>query len=248
LTLPDLPPSPAILAALAAALLAGLARGFSGFGSALIFIPLASAALGPRVAAPLLMLVDNATTLPLLPAAWRIAARGQVAVLAAGALVGTPLGALLLLRLDPVMLRWGMCVLVVAMLGLLASGWRYHGRPRLPLSLFVGALAGFCGGAAQMAGPPVVAYWLGGAIPVARVRGNIVLFFAATGLIGGVTYLAGGLIDAGLLLLAALLAPAYGAGVWAGSRLFGLASEAQFRKACFVLIAVAAVLGLPVWD
>jgi hypothetical protein len=64
MNIPDLPPLPAVLAAIVAALLAGLARGFSGFGSALIFIPLASAALGPRVAAPLLVLVDNLTTRP----------------------------------------------------------------------------------------------------------------------------------------------------------------------------------------
>ena len=42
-----------VLAALTiAAFVAGLARGFSGFGSALIFMPLASAAIGARVASP----------------------------------------------------------------------------------------------------------------------------------------------------------------------------------------------------
>jgi len=248
MTIPDLPPLPAVLAAIAAALLAGLARGFSGFGAALIFIPLASAALGPRVAAPLLVLVDNLTTLPLVPPAWRRAARGEVAALAAGALVGTPIGTLLLLRLDPTALRWGMCVLVVAMLALLASGWRYHGRPALPLSLGVGAVSGFCSGASQMGGPPVVAYWLGGAIPMAQVRANIVLFFAASGAISATTYLVGGLLDLSVVLLALLVAPTYALGVWGGSKLFGLASEASFRRACFVLIALAALLGLPVWD
>lgn len=237
-----------LLAAAIAALLAGLARGFSGFGSALIFIPLASAALGPKVAAPLLMLVDNITTLPLVPAAWRAAARREVAGMAAGALLGAPLGAWLLLRLDPLLLRWGMCLLAAAMLALLALGWRYRGPPRGALSLAVGITSGFCSGAAQMGGPPVVAYWLGGAIPASRVRANIVLFFALSGLISGVVYLLGGLLDAALLLRAAMLAPVYGGGVWLGSRLFGLATEAQFRRACFVLIALAAVLGLPLWD
>ena len=65
----------AVLAAALVAALAGLARGFSGFGAALIFIPLGSALLGPRVAAPLLMLVDNVLAAPLIPAAWRQASR-----------------------------------------------------------------------------------------------------------------------------------------------------------------------------
>lgn len=245
--LPDLPPGPALAFTLATAAVAGLARGFSGFGAALIFIPLASATLGPRVAAPLLMLVDNLTALPLVPDAWRRADRGEVASLTAGALLGAPAGAWLLLHLDPLALRWAMCGLAVAMLALLASGWRYHGRPALPLSLAVGASSGLLSGAAQMGGPPVVAYWLGGAIPATRVRANIVLFFAASGLISAVTYLLGGLLTAEVLLLSALVAPVYGIGLWCGSRLFGRASEAGFRRACFLLIALAAVIGLPVW-
>jgi uncharacterized membrane protein YfcA len=244
----ELPAAPELAATLAVALLAGLARGFSGFGSALIFIPLASATLGPRLAAPLLMLVDNLTTFPLIPAAWRRADRGEVASLVAGALVGAPLGTWLLLHLDAETLRWGMCVLAIAMLALLASGWRYHGRPALPLSLAVGAASGLLSGAAQMGGPPVVAYWLGGAIPAARVRANIMLFFAASGVISAVTYLVSGLLTPAVLLLTVLVAPAYALGIWGGSHLFGLASEASFRRACFVLIALAAVLGLPVWE
>lgn len=244
----ELPPFGPLAATLVAALVAGLARGFSGFGAALIFIPLASAALGPRAAATLLLIVDNLMTLPLIPPAWRIAARREIAVMAAGALVGAPFGAALLLNLDPVLLRWGMCLLVALMLALLASGWRYHGKPRLGLSVAIGAVSGFCSGAAQMGGPPVVAYWLGGAIPAARVRANIVLFFAITGLISAVVYGIGGLLNTQLLLVAALMAPIYGAGVWVGGRLFGFASEATFRRACFVLIGLAALLGLPLWD
>lgn len=244
----DLPPLPALLATLGAALLAGLARGFSGFGSALIFVPLASAALGPKVAAPLLMLVDNFTTLPLLPPAWGKADRRQVAVLAAGALVGAPIGTWLLLRADPEMLRWGFCGLALAMLALLASGWRYHGRPAVPLSLLVGGASGVCSGAAQMGGPPVVAYWLGGAIPASRVRANLMLFFGVNGLISAGVYLLGGLLGPEVLLLALLMAPTYAIGVWGGSKLFGRASDATFRRACFWLIALAAVVGMPFWD
>ena len=49
----------AILAIVLIALIAGLARGFSGFGAALIFVPMASAVIGPKVAALLLLVVDG---------------------------------------------------------------------------------------------------------------------------------------------------------------------------------------------
>jgi uncharacterized membrane protein YfcA len=247
-----MPDAAALVATALAALVAGLARGFSGFGAALIFIPLASAVLGPKLAAPLLMLVDNAMALPLVPRAWaqvsERAGRREIGTLLLGALVGSPLGAWLLLTADPVALRWGMCALVAAMLALLVSGWRYHGPVRLQLSVAVGLVSGFCSGAAQMGGPPVVAYWLGGAIPAARLRANIVLFFAASGLLSFLSYLVAGLLDTALLALALAMAPAYGAGLWLGSRIFGLASEALFRRACLALIGLAALLGLPLWD
>ncbi len=236
-----------MLAALAG-LLAGLARGFSGFGAALIFMPLSAAALGPRLAAPLLLVVDAAMTLPLILPAWRQADRHEVWSVAAGALVGAPLGTALLVHADPQALRWALSGLVLTMLALLASGWRYSGRlgPRAAVS--VGVVSGFCTGAAQMGGPPVVVAWLGGAIPVSRVRANLLLFFAATGVISAISYAVGGLFNFGLVALAVLVAPAYGLGVWIGTRLFGLASERAFRRACFVLIALAAVIGLPLWD
>lgn len=247
MTLPDLPPLPAILATLLAALLAGTARGFSGFGAGLIFIPLASAALGPHLAVPLLLLIDNVMALPLLPHAWKVAARREVGIVSAGALLGTPIGVWILLRADPLSVRWAVCAIAVGMLLLLASGWRYHGKPKLPLSLGVGVSAGVLSGLAQMGGPPVLTYWLGGAIPAAKVRGNLTLFFAIAGGISFVAFAFSGLIGAALVL-ALVTGPVYGAGIWLGSRLFGLATEAQFRRICFLLIALAAVIGLPLWD
>ncbi|MFC3126673.1 sulfite exporter TauE/SafE family protein [Pseudoroseomonas globiformis] len=246
-----MPEGAGLAVTLVTALVAGLARGFSGFGGALIFIPVASASLGPTVAAPLLMLVDNVLAVPMVPRAWaRLGRAGlrEIGTLVAGALLGAPLGTWVLTRGDPAALRWAMCTLVLAMLVLLASGWRYRGAERPWISVSVGALSGLFSGTAQMGGPPVVAYWLGGAIPAERVRANIVLFFAASGLISFFAYLAAGLLDTALLGIALTVAPAYATGLWLGARLFPLASEAQFRRACLGLIGLAGLIGLPVWD
>src|SRR5262245_1134347 len=90
-----------ILCLLVAAALAGLARGFSGFGAALIFMPLASTAIGPRMAAPLLLVVDAVMALGLIPDAWRQADKRAVGIMALGAMVGIPLGTLALSLIDP---------------------------------------------------------------------------------------------------------------------------------------------------
>ncbi|HEY3890838.1 MAG TPA: TSUP family transporter, partial [Bradyrhizobium sp.] len=90
----------------AIALLSGTARGFSGFGSALIFMPLASSIAVPRLVAALLLIIDFVAAAPLLPNAWKHADRRATAVIVLGALVGVPLGTYFLSRLDPVTTRW----------------------------------------------------------------------------------------------------------------------------------------------
>jgi hypothetical protein len=237
-----------VLYVVAAGFLASLARGFSGFGGALIFMPLASAAVGPQVGAPILLVVDGIVQFGLLKNAWRQARRQEVAIMGVGALVGIPLGTLLLKHLDPTGLRWFIAILILAMLALLMSGWRYHGKPTPRVTLGVGFTAGFLSGVSQAAGPPVVAYWLGGQTAPVTIRANIILFFLCTSVVASASYLVAGLFDLKVLVLAAVTAPGYAIGMFIGSHMFGLASELMFRRICFGLIAAAALISLPVLD
>lgn len=233
---------------IAVAFVAGLARGFSGFGAALIFMPVASALIGPRLAAPVILLIDAVTTLGLLPDAFRRADRREVAVMSLGALVGVPTGVYLLTHLDPLTIRWAIIAICAALLALLLTGWRYAGRPKVPLTVGVGALSGLFSGASQVGGPPVIAYWLGGAIPAGIVRANIVLYFEVSTALTIVNFFLGGLFVSTLLPLCLMTAPAYGLGLWGGTRLFGVASETTFRRICLTLIALAVLIGLPLLD
>lgn len=231
-----------------AALIAGMARGFSGFGGALIFVPLASAAVGPKIAPALLLVIDGIMTLGMLPEGWRRANRREVFTMLIGTVVGVPVGTILLTLLPSVALRWIISGIALGLLAFLITGWRYHGRPKTPLTIGVGALAGLFGGAAQMSGPPVVAYWLGGTIPALTVRANLILYFPLSSIISAISYTSGGLLTAEVLLISLLAGPGYGIGLFIGSKLFGAASDATFRRLCFLLIAMAAIIGLPLFD
>src|SRR5262249_24990293 len=60
----------ALAALMAVALIASITRGFSGFGAALIFMPLASTVAAPRTVAALLLIIDLVAAAPLAPNAW----------------------------------------------------------------------------------------------------------------------------------------------------------------------------------
>jgi uncharacterized membrane protein YfcA len=236
------------IAICAIAFVSGTARGFSGFGSALIFMPLASSMAAPRLVAALLLIIDFVAAAPLIPSAWRHADRRSSAVMVSGALIGVPVGTYFLSRLDPVTTRWIISAFVVALLMLLLSGWRYRGKEYAALSVGVGALSGFCSGLAQTGGPPIVGYWLGRPLPSVIARANILLFFGASDFFSVVSYSLTGLITADAIRFSFLVGPVYGIGVWFGARLFGRASETLFRAICYALIAVAVIIGLPALD
>lgn len=229
-------------------LVAGLARGFSGFGAALIFIPLASAIIGPKMASPVLLVIDCVAAAGLLPAAARAADRRDVSFMAAGAAIGVPLGAWALLHTNPLAVRWIISITAGLFLILLMSGWRYKGNPSPPLGAAVGLIAGVFSGAAQLGGPPVVAYWLGGRNSAERVRANIVFYFAISSIFSIISYLYAGLFMRQIFILSLVCGPLYAFGLFLGARSFGLASEAVFRRICYGLIGLAAIFSLPLLD
>ena len=229
----------------AIAFVSGTARGFSGFGAALIFMPLASSLAAPRLVAALLLIVDFVAAAPLVPNAWKHADRKATAIMVSGALIGVPVGTYFLSRLDPVTTRWIISGFVFALLMLLLSGWRYRGKDYAPISVGIGGLSGFCSGLEQTGGPPIVGYWLGRPIASVISRANILLFFAASDAFSAVSYAWAGLITSDAIRFSFLVGPVYGIGVWFGARLFGRASETLFRSICYVLIAAAVIIGLP---
>lgn len=238
----------AVLAICTSAFVAATARGFSGFGAALIFMPLASSVASPRLVATLLLVIDFVSAAPLVPNAWKDADRKATAFMAAGALVGVPIGTFFLTRLDPVTTRWIISGFVIVLLALLLSGWRYRGKDHPALSAAIGGVSGFGTGLAQTGGPPIVGYWLGRPIPPKVARANILLFFGASDIFSLISYALSGLITFDSLKLSLLVGPVYAIGVAFGALLFGRASERLFRAISYALIAMAAIFGLPLLD
>jgi uncharacterized membrane protein YfcA len=236
------------LAALAIAVLSGLVRGFSGFGSALIYIPLVAAVYDPRVAAVTLLVIDSIGGTPLgiraLPHCnWR-----EVLPIFFAAAVAVPLGTMALLVADPTLLRWFIAILVLSLLALLIVGWRYHGRPRVPVTIGVGLFSGFGGGAVQIAGPPVIIYWLGGDNPAAKARANLLVYFMLNNVVLCVSYFWQGLFAVDVVVLGLVLAVPFLAAVAAGAYYFHGTSEQLYRRIAYLIVAVAALISMPVFD
>ena len=233
---------------LATLLLAGLVRGFSGFGTGMIAIPVLAAARDPVTAVVVIAIVDSLPQLPAALPVLRYARWREVVPLAAGAILLLPAGLTVLRHGDPLVLRWVICLCVLGGLAALASGWRYHGRRTVLLSGGVGAMAGFLGGIAGIPGPPPVLYWMASPEPQGVIRANLLALFLVLEVATLANVLAGGMITPDRLALGIAGAPVYLAGILGGRALFPLASAATYRRLALLVILFAVVTALPVWQ
>jgi uncharacterized membrane protein YfcA len=244
----DAAADPRFVYALAVATLAGLVRGFSGFGSALIYMPLISAIYSPGVAVPTIMLIDTLCGLPFAIHAWPQANRRELLPVAIGGAAGVPLGVLALLYADPLTLRWFIAALVLIAVAALASGWRYHGKPKVGASLGVGALSGFGAGAVQIGAPPLLVFWLGGKNSATTVRANIMVYFILQGALSFALYLYSGLLDAQTVVLSLLLGVPFAVAMFGGAYWFHGSSDVLYRRVAYAIIGFAGLASLPIFD
>jgi uncharacterized membrane protein YfcA len=223
---------------------AGVMRGFAGFGTALTLAPVYSVLWGPAVGVPTMLLMEALIGSQLLFGAWQHVNRRVAFPMAGAACLTVPFGAWVLFVADPEVLTRAMGGLVILFAAVLASGWRYHGSRPLPLTMAVGATAGIMKGSTGMSGPPVILYMLAGSEEAREHRANLILFFAVLGLVALLPPFLAGLFTATVLIKVALLVPVLLAFVRVGAGLFGRVGQASFRAVAYGILFAVGLIAL----
>jgi len=225
--------------AAATVLVAGLIRGFAGFGSAMVNAPILSLLWGPTIGVPVAALIEFVPAIQLTPRAIPIAQWRTILVMGVPALILIPAGLWFLVNLPNEVVRRFVAAVVLGLVAIMWSGWRYRGERTTALSLGVGALSGLLSGTTGIGGPPVILYLMSGNDDATIVRANMIGFFTIV-LIGmAVTFAVGGLFGPLVLWRTALLAVSFVVGIFAGARLFPLASQRTFRNIALTVLAIS---------
>ena len=236
------------IAAAAVSALSGLVRGFAGFGSALIYMPLVAAIYDPRIAAITLLLIDFCGSTPFTVPEFKRCDWNEVIPIAITTAIAVPFGTMALIWVDPIILRWGIAVLVLGLLGALVAGFRFHKSPGAAVTVGVGLFAGFGAGAVQIAGPAVIIYWLSRGANSIKMRANLMVYFAIAGAVLVISYIVQGIFTAEGVLLSVLLGIPYLLAIGIGTYSFHGSSDVTYRRVAYIIIVLAAVLSLPVFD
>jgi len=223
------------------AVVAGVVRGITGFGGAMVMAPPLVLLLGPKLAVPVVLLLESLAAAPQVLQTrslvrWRVVGP----ILAATALT-VPLGGYLLLTTDALTLRRATALIVIVFSALLLRGWRYAGAHKMSTGIALGGLAGGMLGATSIGGPPVILYLLAGPDRIDTTRANLTLFVAASSAAGCVMLWTAGVLDIAAVWTAAALAPGYYGGLVVGSRAFLRFNDLRFRQ--FTLVLMIAVSG-----
>ncbi len=230
-----------IAAILVVTLAAGLLRGFSGFGSSLLLVPVLGLAMGPVAAVAIGTLLEALATLMLVPSSLAHTTRHRLATMGLSALIAIPVGHLALRELDPLLSNLAISAAVVAMAGLM---WRGMSLP-LPRGTAgetgAGVASGFLTGFGSIGGPPLVLYILAGSDPALRKRADLIVVSGIAQLAAVVSMMLFGLLTFDGASSAAYLAPVFFGGGVLGARLFRKASERAYQQVALGALFLAAV-------
>lgn len=229
----------AVLVILVVALAAAV-NTFAGFGFSLVAVPLIAALLGTRNAVALMTILDVPLTAAL---AWRFrhwiawhTAGRQIA----GAVVGMPIGILILVTVDDRILRLFVAAAVLTTVALLARGLtlRAHG-PYVDVG--TGVISGALNTSVGTNGPPVVAVYHGRGFDPDTFRATGATVFAASSVIAIPMLTAAGRMNSTVLDAAAFSMGAVGVGWIFGLQLHARADPEHFRKLVLGLLVLAAL-------
>lgn len=236
--------APSTIVALAAiAVLAGMAKGLTGFGGALVMAPLCSLLISTPDAGVLIVLVHAATSLQ----GWRqwkahtnwraVVPLGVVAVLCTGA------SAHAFARVDVHTTRHLLACAVLGATTMHVVGWRWHHSggwiPTLGAGLASGALTALGG----LGGPPAF-YYFAGTAQGPSLRANLLGFFALLFCGSAVTLTLDGRVLPGHVATVVWLLPAFASGVAIGERVGTRLPTRWFDRAVVALLFASGTTAL----
>lgn len=224
---------------------AGIVRGYSGFGFAVIAVIGLNLFLAPAESVPIVLGLDFICSIGLLRQALKQAHIDTFKTLVAGSMVGIPIGLLLIYIVPATWLKIAICSFVLILVALLLQKPKPLHKDSVKRRFVTGIASGTGASSASIGGPMVLFYILSSPLDVTTQRATMILFFIASDLMA--------LVGLGLsqsssnhfvfLHLAWLIIPTL-AGVKIGQYLFNKQPPKSFKTLSLPLMVMIAVIGL----
>ncbi len=223
-------------------ILGGFLRGFVGFGSNLLTVPIVAYFMTPLEAVALVHIMDVPITIYLMNKTLKTCDLRTSGPMVIGLILTVPIGMLMLVMVDPEIMRIVIAIIILFLVILLASGFRIKGEISKIITFLTGLIGGIVHGISGSGGPPFVTVLLSKNDDAITTRGNIWLILNSLTCVGLVALLYYNSISLIMLKFSSLLVPFYLLSTFIGIKYFNKYGNEYFRKGALFLLALIALV------
>lgn len=223
---------------------ASVVRGFTGFGLAMVAVPLIQFIM-PVSDTAVFIAIINAIFSVLYFRRSRNSVRGQpLGRMAIWTGVGVGIGTLILRFINPayIQLVWG--VLIILIVIALVRGFSFGISSDKSAMTLSGLFGGVLAGATGITGPPVAIILSSMKTPREKFNALISLFILFAVSYALLFYLIAGLVETDTFLLAICSVPALIAGLYTGDRLVAKISQLTFTRVVYIVLLIMGLITL----
>lgn len=221
---------------------AAVLRGFTGFGFSLAAVPLLGLFMSPTQAVPIAIGLQLLGSLLDFRRASKACDWRSLRWLMIGALVGSPLGTVILSEIPASVSRLAISSITLLAVLVLGRGFALPAMPPRPITSLTGFVSGLFNGLAAMPGPPAVAYYMSVPLPRTAIRASLLVFFLMTSITATISSLLIGLMTVQTIGLSLLGLPAMWIGTRLGEAVFERGTDAMHRHVSIVSLGVIALV------
>lgn len=222
---------------------AGIVQFATGFGFALVSVPLLTFVTAPHQAVILALLVGTVGNLGQSVEGRRHIDRAFVGRILLGSVLGLPVGWLIFTRSDGALLQVIIGAITLAAVLVLAAGFQLH-RVSTRVDLGTGLLVGVLTTCTGTNGPPLVSVLHARRVTPPAFRATAATVFLLLDIVAVAIYAATGHLGWDLVGTTALCIPGLVVGAWLGIRARRLLSPAAFRVLVLILLTATAITAI----
>jgi len=225
-------------------LFSGFIRGFLGFGSGLITIPILSYLYSPIFAMVFNIAIEIPATIYLTYVGAKSCKFKEISPMFFAMMLTIPIGTIFLVSVNEQLIKIIMSILVIFFVLLIASGWKLKATVTKYVLTISGVISGLMQGATGMGGPPYATVLLSKGDSNNVTRGNILIMSTGIVISAIISLYMFNLFTKELLLTGLITSPIYILATYTGTKFFDLSGNRYYRNISLFSLGLIGVLTL----
>jgi uncharacterized membrane protein YfcA len=223
---------------------AGFTQGLTGFGFALVAVPILGLVASPQLVVPAVIISGTASNFIVLFHLRRWVNIRRIWPLTLAGAVAAPFGVYLLDILSADVLRIIIGVAVLVFTATSIRGLRRSIRHEKLAMVPVGLASGLLGGSIGTSGPPVILFLANQGMEKQAFRANLIGYFTVLSVVTVAALSVEGVITTSTIQFVLISVPGMAIGALTGVALAGRVKEKLFRRIALSIVAAAGVLSI----